>query len=421
MKSMKMPTGSRWWNDMPGLSDAGEVRLWGVRASPYLLKMQSLLDYARVSWQRWPDQGSPWRSRAMALQLSLAKWRGSVRRFPGLDVALDEYPSVPFYRAGGGEFFYDSTGLAGHLDQQAKPGVAPLIPPEPLLRFLCQLIDEAFDEFGLYMVHHMRWVGSATTTPMGVVTAAEMRHLLPGPVQQRVAAHLPQRQVRRCPYLLSVAPVGFDVGLQQHLTPPSRAGFPATHALLDASWVAYLEAMESLLSKQPYLLGDRFTLADASAYGQLSMNLIDGIAAQRLATLAPHTFQWLLDIRDGKHVAGQGELYASAALKPLLAVIGSTFMPLMAQNLAAFERASAAGETLFNEAAFDAGRALYDGELRGHPLRAVIKTFQVRVWRELLDSWQALTATDRERASSYLDADALALMTGYRSSGIGVL
>ena len=58
--------------------------------------------------------------------------------------------------------------------------------------------------------------------------------------------------------------------------------------------------------------------------------------------------------------------------------------------------ARARGETLFNEAAFARGRALYDGQLLGYPFRAVVKTFQVRVWREVQASWRALQAGDRD-------------------------
>ncbi len=94
--------------------------------------------------------------------------------------------------------------------------------------------------------------------------------------------------------------------------------------------------METVLERQPYLLGDGFTLDDASAYGQLSMNLVDGRAAKNR------------------------------------------------------------GQTTFNEAAFDRGEALYEGTLMGHPFKSVAKSFQVPVWRDLCQSWQALGAEQRE-------------------------
>ena len=60
------------------------------------------------------------------------------------------------------------------------------------------------------------------------------------------------------------------------------------------------------------------------------------------------------------------------------------------------------GERLFNERAFDAGRALYDGTLLGKPFRAVAKTFQVRVWRELQAAWLALRSDVRAQKVAIL-------------------
>ena len=310
--------------------------------------------------------------------------------------ALDEYPGVPFYTEDKRHFYYDSSSLAHYLDQHPARHSASLIPSDPQLAFICQLIDEAFDEFGLYMVHHMRWVGSTQTTPMGAMTAREMRPLLPPGFAPLLAGHLYRRQASRCPYLFSVAPDGYDAGVSRNRTPPSRRGFPPTHALLDEAWRGYLAAMEYLLSEQPYLLGERFTLADASAYGQLGMNLVDPEAIARLEELAPRTFRWLCAIRDHQHCERGGSLALTSALQPLMQMISKTFMPLMMQNEIAYDEAIARGETLFNEAAFERHRSLYDGQLLGHPFRAVVKTFQVRVWRELKASWMGLDSQDRE-------------------------
>ncbi|MBK6508856.1 MAG: glutathione S-transferase C-terminal domain-containing protein [Haliea sp.] len=370
--------------------------LWGLTASPYQLKMQSLLDYAGHSWERWPDQAGRWSALTMAVRLQSAKRRGAVRRFPAMSAQFDEYPAVPFYTQDGDVFYYDSSALAHHLDDRQQLDHPPLVPRDSRMTFVCQLLDEAFDEFGLYMVHHMRWVTSARTTPMGDMTARELRALLPPGFTPLLASRLYHRQVSRCPYLFSVAPEGFDVGMSPLRTPPARAGFPPTHALLDEAWRRYVAAMESLLAQQPFLLGGRFTLADASAYGQLGMNMVDPEAAALLQELAPRTWRWLCAIRGGEHRSAKGELALTPALQPLMAVISETFIPLMRQNEAAYEVARARGETLFNEAAFARGRALYDGQLLGYPFRAVVKTFQVRVWREVQASWRALQAGDRD-------------------------
>jgi glutathione S-transferase len=374
-----------------------DIVLWGVTASPYQLKMQSLLDYAGLTWERWPEQASRANAVLTALRLALAKWRGTVQRYPAMSAGMDEYPAVPFYTWDGRAFYYDSSALACHLDRDTSPARKPLVPTEPHLAFLCRLIDEAFDEFGLYMVHHMRWVGSARSTRMGDLTAREMRPLLPPGMEGQLARRLYRRQVARCPYLFSVAPPEFDAGVPAERSPPFRKGFPPTHALLETAWRSYLDAVERLLSVQPFLLGERFTLADASAYGQLGMNLVDPEACDLLRELAPRTYHWLCAIRDGEHAGSSGPLAPGPVLKPLVGIISRTFLPLMTQNSRAHEKARTRGETLFNEAAFWRGRALYDGRLLGHPFRAVVKTFQVRVWQELRAAWNDLDAGDRDR------------------------
>lgn len=376
-----------------------EITFWGVIASPFQLKMQALADYAGLSWQRWPDQAGLLDAVTMAVRLQRAKRGQRIDRFGGREAGMDEYPAVPYYSLDGRQFYYDSSGLAYHLDQlSATP--TPLVPEAPALRFICQLVDEAFDEFGLYMVHHNRWVTSAATNCMGEITSQEMRKLLPPGVRRRMARNLPRRQVRRCPYLFSVAPAGFDAGVSPELTPPAREGFPPTHELLDTAWRRYLAAMETVLSDQPYLLGERFSLADASAYGQLGTNLIDGRAARMLEELAPRTFQWLCMIRDGGHRGSAGSLLPGPGIRSLLDSIGETFIPLMQQNEAACEQAAREGQTLFNEAAFDQGEALYDGELLGRPYRAVAKSFQVPVWRAICRSWHELGDGERGQLQS---------------------
>ena len=381
--------------------------LWGLAASPYQLKMQSLLDFTGHDWERWPQQAGRRSALSMILRLEVAKRRGTIQRFPAMSAEFDEYPAVPFYTDNGKNFYYDSSSMAHHLDQDPGRQASPLIPQDPRLAFICQLIDEAFDEFGLYMVHHMRWVGSAQTTPMGQMTAREFRRLLPPGVEPLLARRLYRRQVSRCPYLFSVAPQGYDAGVARDRTPPSRLGFPPTHALLDEAWRRYLAAMEHLLANQSYLLGGRFTLADASVYGQLGMNLVDPQAVAQLELLAPNTFRWLCAIRDGRQgEQGRADLALTSSLIPLLRIITSTFVALMRQNEKAYEHAVADGETVFNEAAFDRHRALYEGHLLGHPFRAVAKTFQVRVWRELKESWQALDVQDRSFLEQELLPDA---------------
>ncbi len=381
--------------------------VWGVEASPFLLKLEAMLRFHERPFRRLPRDGEWLENVTSSLWLARAKRNRRIQRYPEMDRALDEYPSVPFFSEDGRNFQYDSSALGRWSDARSASEHPPLFPVEPGPGFVAQLIDEAFDEFGLYLVHHMRWVGSARDTTMGERTARELSRLVSPMFEPGLRRRLPRRQVRRCPYLFSVAPEDYRADVEKERVPPSRAGFPATHDLLHESWCAYLAAMESLLSTQPWILGERFTIADASAYGQLSMNLIDPSVARDLKSRAPRTFAWLEGIREGRHVGSRGTIYLSEALQPLLEVIMETFAPLMVQNKRAWIAATARGEQVFNEAAFDQGRALYRGELRGHPFRAVIKTFQVRVWTELCDTWAGLSENERSALPDVLARSAI--------------
>ena len=62
------------------------------------------------------------------------------------------------------------------------------------------------------------------------------------------------------------------------------------------------------------------------------------------------------------------------------------------------------------ERAFDAGRALYDGELMGHPFRSVAKSFQLEAWRELCAAWKELPGQARVELNGWLGDPEAAFM-----------
>jgi glutathione S-transferase len=386
----------------PARMPASCLVVWGPELSPFLLKLEAMLAYKENAWRRLPRDGTRLENLRVSRQINRAVRRHTALKPPAND-PLDEYPLVPFLVTPAGDVLYDTSALAAWLDSRGEAQARLLVPQEnPAARFVALLIDEAFDEFGLYMVHHNRWkLAAADNDAPGMRLAREYGRLLPPGIGPMFAGWFARRQVRRLPYLFSVAPRGYRVaGLSAPLNPPSRAGFPATHELLDEAWRRYLAAMESVLTLQPYLLGPAFTVADASAYGQLSMNLTDGLAAARLRDLAPRTFEWLVAIRDERHRGSAGEAILSQSLEPLFEIVLATYVPLMRSNAAACASLLARGERRFNQKAFDAGVSLFDGELLGYPYRSVAKSFQARSWRDLCAAWSALDAVSRQRVAS---------------------
>lgn len=388
---------------MPGQ----EWVIWGSALSPFHLKVMAMCRYVGLPFRVLPGE----RSRLENLRYNWRRYQVVTRRLPltwPRKTKLDEFPLVPYLFGPGGENLYDSSAIAEWLDTQS-PAPRPrgrLIPEEPAAAFVAHLIDEYADEFGLYMAHHMRWVISAKDNDAGRRVAREYRV---GPFESLMAEWFSRRQVRRLPYLFSVAPAGFRIdGLPEQRQPPSRPGFPPTHALLNDAFDRLLVALEQLLRARPYVLGSHFTVADASLYGQLGMNLSDPSANAHIQQKAPGLHRWLQRIHAGEFdTAGSvREWQFDSALSPLLAEIVRTYVSLMHQNAAAYERLKAADEICFNERAFNRNQALYEGTLDGHPYRAVVKAFQVRTWRDLCQRWRGLNAASRARVAALMPGGA---------------
>lgn len=369
--------------------------LWGSELSPFALKVSLLCRYAGSPVRWLPVDGGRLENLRALLRVTAVR-RGWVKpSYPPL-TALDELPLVPYLIGPRGEIVVDSSSIAQWLDERPGAVHPRLLPPSGAARFAARIIDEYFDEIGLYFAHHNRWVLSAATNDAGARLAREFRTLVPRPWRVRFGERFAARQVRRLPYLFSVAaaePERYD--LPGYRRPPGRPGFPPTHELLDTCFRRVLDCLEGVFRCQPFLLGDRFSVADASMYGQLAMNMSDPTAAATIDLRASATSGRVRAMMTRGAEPSMASHELRPCLKPLLEEIGTTFIPLMQQNESAYEAARLRGEREFNERAFDRGRALYDGVLAGRPFRAVAKSFQVAVWRRLKAEWGALRDEDR--------------------------
>lgn len=381
----------------------------GSELSPFTLKLLAMCRYKGLECRHLPEQGG-WLEN---LLIQLRKERLVRGRLPltwPKFTAEDEFPLVPFLFGPEGENLYDSSAIGEWLDERsASPR---LVPHDPGIAFCVRLLDEFADEWMLHLVHHYRWKVSAADNDAGARLAREMRTITLGwrwPIMRFFSA----RQVRRLPYLFSIAPAGYRVdGLPDNRQPPSREGFAPTHALIEGSYRRILLALEGVLVEQPYLFGAAPTLADFSIYGQVGMNLADPSANQFIAETAPRVHAWASRIhrhefntpplQPSPPTTGERECLLSPSLSPLLEEACRVYVPLMRQNASAYERFKQQGERRFNEQAFNAGRCLHDGTLDGMPFRSVAKSFQAKTWRGLCEAWQGLQPVDRGRVEALL-------------------
>lgn len=378
------------------------VTLWTSELSPFSLKIIACLEYMGVDYSCLPKKGQGLKSLTTAVKVEWAKSRDKVNKYPQM-TPLDEYPGVPYLIQSDGAIQYDSSGISRWLDDTRGNQVEHnLWPKEPELAFVAQLIDDAMDDFGIYLAHHLRWVHSAATNDAGRRLHKEFGALLFWAGERKFEVNFSKRQVRRLPYLFSMPAANYQQSVPDYLKAPIESDWPETHTLLDTAWQEIMGALEQVLSVQPYLLGERFTIADASVYGMFGMLLDDPTAKADMLERAPITHQWLLDIKSGKHVNDRSDkpLTLSAALVPFVEVLCQYFAPLMAQNEAAYEKYKGQGETLFNEPAWRKRRSLYSGELQGHSFTSVVKTFQVQAWQDIKSSWCSLSDSEQESLQS---------------------
>lgn len=372
--------------------------VWTSALSPFGLKTILLCRHAGLNFRVLPGAGSffeNWRYHLRRARLVAGKLP---LKAPQMSEE-DEFPLVPYLFGPEGENLYDSTAIAGWLNQRLAANER-VIPDDPAVAFVVRLIDDYADEFGLYMVHHMRWKMSAADNRAGEVVAHEFRSIY-GPLEFMTARIFRQRQTRRLPYLFSVAPEGYRTeNSRTPVDPPALPGFGATHELIESAWFRLLHILDVLLSGRPFVLGSRFTLADAALYGQLAMNLdVDPGAETMLKVCAPALHGWLRRLHQGElpEPEQSSHFQIDASISPLLAEICRIHVPLMQQNYTAYEDFRQQGQTVFNEAAFNKRQALYDGQLDGHPYRHVAKSFQAKVWKNSVAAWNGLTASEQKK------------------------
>jgi len=382
-------------------SDKAPWALWTSELSPFGLKVELLCRQAKLPFACHPQQAGFWQGHKTRRRVEALQKRKLAITWPLLN-DLDELPLVPYLLGPNGENLVDSSAI-GYWLQQQNPDLTLIPKPDTAARFAMALIDEALDEFGLYMAHHNRWAVSADDNNAGQRLSNEMGVLL-GPFKRFIANQFPKRQTRRLPYLFSVAEK--DRYQHQHQLPQPES-FPPTQQLLDNAFEQLLNAVEGVYHNQPYLFGKSMTLADASVLGQLGMNLYDQSAWNIIEQKAPLTANTIKQHYRQEPPATEEttDIQLNEAIKPLLQWCCRYFVPLMQQNYCAYQQYKTQGETVFNERGFNLRRAIYEGVLQGHPFRSVAKTFQVACWEALHQQWKQLPTEEKSALELFLPSD----------------
>ncbi len=285
------------------------IALSGAPGSPYTRKMVSVLRYRRLPYRLLPSEGP-----ALA-GLPAPK----VRLLPTF------YLSGP---DGALEAVTDSTPIIRRLE--AEHAGRSVIPTDPALAFLDELIEDYADEWLTKAMFHYRWAYEADIHQAGRQLPLWRNLSQSDETLAKTSAFISDRQINRL----------YVVG--------SNA---VTGPVIEASYRRFLELFEAHLQTQPYLLGARPAACDFAVYGQLTqLAHFDPTPMALTLAIAPRVFAWVDLMEDRTGVEPQdGDWMDSstipATLHALLCEIGRVYPPVMLANAKALMSGAESVET----------------------------------------------------------------------------
>jgi len=317
----------------------------GAHGSPYSRKMRAVLRYRRIPY-RWVVRGSR-----------------EDRDIPDVPVAL--IPVLAF----GDEAMIDSTWQITRLEKEYEG--RSVIPPDPALAFIDELLEDFADEWLTKAMFHYRWAYQADIEKAGRVLPLWGKIDMDTGSFEQMSEMFTARQVGR------LAVVGSN---------------ETTGPLIEESYVRTLRTLQDHLHQRPFLFGRRPGRADFAVYGQLTqLALFDPTPAAVSLEEGSRTIPWCHIIEDLSGMEPSGADWDGANdLAPgvggLLAELGRVYAPFL----------------LANASAIDAGSEQVDCEIDGRPWTQKSFPYQAKCLGWLRGSYGGLSAGARATVDSML-------------------
>jgi len=284
------------------------LELMGAPGSPYTRKMVGLLRYRRIPFQVSWTAGRPPR--------------------PGYPVP--KVPLLPtfYFPDGAGSLtaVTDSTPIIRRLERDHAG--RSVIPTDPVLSFLNDLIEDYADEWLTKAMFHFRWAHKADHDNAGPLLIYWSQNGLDADAAMQMAEKISKRQFDRL----------YVVGSNQ-----------VTAQTIESSYERLVGILDALLQKRGFVLGARPSSADFALYGQLTqLAIVEPTSAAITVARSPRVRAWVDLMEDLSGLDPQpddwfGADAAREALGPLLAEIGRVYAPFLLANA----EAVMAGETQF--------------------------------------------------------------------------
>lgn len=271
------------------------IQVYGSAISYFTGKFEAYLRYKEIAYQRIPM--TPF-------------VRGTVGRRTGTT-------QMPAALLPDGRWMTDTTPMIAWLESQhPEPAV---IPRDPLQAFASRLLEDYADEWLWRPALHYRWShrGDALLLSRRIVAEMMPRVPIPGWLKR---AGIRQRQLRR--YVR-----GDGIG-------------PGTRTHVESIYLRSLEQLDAIFACQPFLLGERPTLADFGFFASMFRHFgLDPTPGAIMQERAPHVFAWLGRLWEARASRTQGTLASGipGAWSPILREVGEAYLPYLCANAEAWK------------------------------------------------------------------------------------
>jgi len=318
--------------------------LHGFDPSPYSVKMRALMRYRRIPFV-WDALGSP---RDVAVAAGLP-------------------PVIPVLRFPDGRLMNDSTPLAWALEREHAG--RSVIPDDPVLAWLSDLLEDFGDEWVTKMMFHYRWYYAQDRAFAQTWIVSSRDPTMEERKRQHAMQAFNDRQVGRMAL----------VGCTEQNRP-----------VIEESYRFVLDTLDRHVRALPYLLGSRPCLGDFGLYGQLQILSVDPTPAAEMRARAPALFCWLMRLDDASGIEGE---WADAAVplpetvEVLLRHMAQTYLPFLAANAGAVQE----------------GAQELEVELLGRAFRQAPFRYQAKCYDALRKRRAALPAEALHRLDPILD------------------
>ena len=274
------------------------LKLYGLRISYYTGKMEAYLRYKEIPHEFVVLNRS---------RMRLLKAKTGAAQMPAI-----ELPD--------GRFMTDTTPMIAWLEKEYP--TTPVIPEDPILRFVALLLEDYFEEWLWRPAMHYRWSYKTDRLHLSRKIVDELMGDVPLPGFWKRA------MIRRRQHVEYVKKDGVDRNTWDHV---------------ESIYLNTLKHLEVIFATRPYLFGERPTIADFGLFAPMFRHFAQDPTASDIMRLnAPGVFEWQARLWDAKVTETQGSLITQTPtdLEPVFEDISTGYLPYLNANALAWQNGS---------------------------------------------------------------------------------